>query len=89
MPRTNGNGRHPRKTESITLRVEKNIMDELRDEADQRMESLNTLANQVLKAYVTWHKPAAKAGNHYVPKTLLADIFETLTEEQISQVAEN
>ncbi len=53
------------------------------------MESLNTMANQVLKSYVTWHKPAAKAGNHYVPKTLLADIFETMTEEQIAQIAEN
>ena len=90
MPRLpNDNEKPPRKTESITLRVEKNIMDELRNEAEQKMESLNTMANQVLKSYVTWHKPAAKAGNHYVPKTLLADIFETMTEEQIAQVAEN
>ena len=89
MPRSHGNGKSPRKTESITLRVEKNILDELRDEAEHKMESLNTLANQVLKSYVTWYKPAAKAGNHYVPKTLLADIFETMTEEQISQIAEN
>ena len=79
----------PRKTESITLRVEKNIMDELRNEAEQKMESLNTMANQVLKSYVTWHKPAAKAGNHYVPKTLLTDIFETMAEEQIALVTEN
>ena len=89
MPRSYGNIKPHRKTESITLRVEKNILDELRDEAEHRMESLNTMANQVLKSYVTWHKPAAKAGNHYVPKTLLADIFETMTEEQIAQVAEN
>ena len=89
MPRPNENRKAPRKTESITLRVEKNILDELRDEAEHKMESLNTMANQVLKSYVTWHKPAAKAGNHYVPKTLLADIFETMTEDQISQVAES
>lgn len=89
MPRPYGNEKLPKKTESITLRVEKNILDELRDEAEQKMESLNTMANQVLKSYVTWHKPAAKAGNHYVPKTLLADMFETMTEEQIAQIAEN
>ncbi|HYO05667.1 MAG TPA: hypothetical protein VER14_01620 [Phototrophicaceae bacterium] len=89
MPRTNGNGKPHRKTESITLRVEKNIMDELRNEAEQRMESLNTLANQVLKSYVTWHKPAAKAGNYNVPKTLLTDMFEALTEEQIARITEN
>ena len=88
MPRTNGNEKPHRKTESITLRVEKNIMDELRNEAEQRMESLNTLANQV-KSYVTWHKPAAKAGNYNVPKTLLTDMFEALTEEQIARITEN
>ncbi len=89
MPRPNGSGKPPRKTESITLRVEKNILDELRNDAEQKMESLNTLANQVLKSYVTWHKPAAKAGNYYVPKTLLTDIFETMAEEQIAQITEN
>jgi len=89
MPRPNGNEKPPRKTESITLRVEKNVMDELRDEADHKMESLNTLANQVLKSYVTWHKPAAKAGTYNVPKTLLTDIFEALTEEQIAKITEN
>ncbi len=89
MPRTNDHEKPLRKTESITLRVEKNVLDELRDEAEQKMESLNTMANQVLKSYVTWHKPAAKAGNHYVPKTLLTDIFETMTEEQIAHIAEN
>ena len=71
------------------MRVEKNIMDELRDEAEHKMESLNTLANQVLKSYVTWHKPAAKAGNCNMPKTLLADMFEALTEEQIAKITEN
>ncbi len=89
MPKPNDSGKHPRKTESITLRVEKNVLDELRNEAEQKMESLNTMANQVLKSYITWHKPAAKAGNYYVPKTLLTDIFETLTEEQIEQITEN
>ncbi len=89
MPRPSDIGKHPRKTESITLRVEKNILDELRNDAEQKMESLNTLANQVLRSYVTWHKPAAKAGNYNVPKTLLTDMFEALTEEQIAKITEN
>ena len=89
MPMPNGNVKPPRKTESIALRVEKNILDEMRNDAEQKMESLNTSANQVLKSYVTRHKPAAKAGNYYVTKTLFIDIFETMTEEQIAQIAEN
>lgn len=47
------------------------------------------MANQVLKSYVTLHKPAAKAGNYNVPKTLLTDMFEALTEEQIARITEN
>ena len=44
--------------ESITLRIDKSILDELRNEAEQKMESLNTLSNQILKSHVVWHKPA-------------------------------
>lgn len=31
-----------KETESITLRIDKNILDELRNEAEQKMESINT-----------------------------------------------
>jgi hypothetical protein len=33
-------------------------------------------------------KPANKAGIVYTPNTLLTDVFEVLTEEQIIQVSE-
>ncbi len=88
-PRLNDKEKSVIKTESITLRVEKSILDELRNEATHKMESLNTLSNQILKSYITWHKPASKAGNYYVPKTLITDIFEAMTEEQIGRITEN
>ncbi len=89
MPKLNRKKGNKIESESITLRVEKDVLSELRSEADQRMEILNTLSNQKLKSYVRWHKPANKAGIVYTPKTLLTDVFEMLTEEQIIQVTEN
>jgi hypothetical protein len=89
MPKLNRKKGNKIESESITLRVEKDVLSELRSEAEQRMESLNTLSNQILKSYVIWHKPANKAGIVYTPKTLLTDVFEMLTEEQIIQVTEN
>lgn len=34
-------------------------------------------------------RPATKAGSFYIPKPLLADVFDILTEEQIIQVTKN
>ncbi len=90
MSRKNNNNDGNRiKSESITFRIDKNILEDLRDEAEQKMASINTLANQVLKTHVIWHKPAIKAGAFYAPKTLLTDIFEILTEEQMERITEN
>lgn len=76
------------KSESITLRIEKLILDELRSEADQRMESVNTLVNQIIKSYIQWHKPAKKAGLGYFSKVLLAKSMNHLTDEKVIQITE-
>ena len=76
-------------SESITLRFDKTTMNELRNEAEQKMESVNTLLNQIVKSYTKWHKPAKMAGLIYINKFLYRDIVEHLTEEQIKSIAEN
>ena len=76
-------------SESITLRFDKTTMNELRNEAEQKMESVNTLLNQIVKSYTKWHKPARMAGLIYINKFLYRDIVEHLTEEQIKSIAEN
>ena len=75
-------------SESITFRIEKSILDEIRSEADQKMESVNTLVNQIIKSYVQWHKPARKARMGYFPKVLMAKSMDYLTDEQVMQITE-
>ena len=74
------------KSESITFRIEKTILNELRKEAGQRMESVNTLVNQIIKSYLQWHKPAKQAGLGYVSKALMSKTISYLTDEQVVQM---
>ncbi len=88
MPKVKKDVKGNIKSESITFRIEKPILDELRSEADQKMESVNTLVNQIIKSYVKWHKPAKKAGLGYFSKVLLAKSMSHLTDEQVIQITE-
>ena len=74
------------RTESITLRVEKKVLDKLREEANRKMKSVNVLGNQILKFYVNWHSVAVDAGFVYIDKKNLSRIADRLTEEEIDQI---
>jgi hypothetical protein len=75
-------------TESLTIRVDKQILDELRHESDQKLVSPNTLINQALKQYVKWHAYASKAGIFYMSRTLLSSILDELSNEDIVKISE-
>ena len=75
-------------SESITFRIGKTVMGELRQEAEQKMESINTLVNQIIKSYLQWHKPARKAGLGYVSKVLMTKSINHLTDEQVIQMTQ-
>lgn len=75
-------------SESITLRFEKSTLNELRKEAELKLESVNTLMNQIIKSYTLWHKPAASTGLIYINKYLYRDILESLSDEQAKEVAD-
>ncbi|KAA2282016.1 MAG: hypothetical protein AB7V56_01595 [Candidatus Nitrosocosmicus sp.] len=92
MPKTvpnDGNSYHKKMSESITLRFDKLILDELREESELKMESINTLLNQIVKSYIKWHKPSAIAGLIYINKFLYRDIVEQLSNESLNQIVDN
>jgi len=77
-----------RQTESITLRIEKEMLDDLRKESEQKTVSINTLTNQIIKSYIKWYSPAQRAGIMFVPKCLLIPIIDNLAEYQMERLAE-
>ena len=76
-------------SESITLRFDKKTMNELRNEADQKIISVNALLNQIVKSYTKWHKPAKRAGLIYINRYLYKDIVEHIPEDKIKIITDN
>jgi hypothetical protein len=75
------------RTESVSFRIERSALDDLREESKQKTESLNVLMNQIFRFYVDYHKPWILAGNTYFPKGLISKIFDILSDEQIVEIA--
>jgi predicted DNA-binding ribbon-helix-helix protein len=82
-------GRKQRKdTESITFRLERQILNKLRHEAAQKDVSINTLVSQIIKQHGEWHSNAAKAGFVSVRKGFLTRLMEKLPEQEVSFITE-
>jgi hypothetical protein len=77
------------RTESVSFRIERSTLDDLREESKEKIESLNVLVNKILRFHIDFHKPILLVGHIYFPKTLISKIFDMLTDEQIEEVAED
>ncbi|WP_144729887.1 hypothetical protein [Candidatus Nitrosocosmicus arcticus] len=79
----------PTKSEGITFRIPSDSAFKLRQEAEKKQISLNTLVNQILREFVEWHNFAKHSDLSYLSKSLFSAILNELTEERISQIAED
>lgn len=77
------------RTESVSFRIERSTLDELRKESKQKIESLNVLVNQIFRSYIDIHKVHFLAGSAYFSKTFISKIFHILSDEQIVEIAED
>jgi predicted DNA-binding ribbon-helix-helix protein len=78
-----------KKTESITFRLDSDILGNLRQEAKRKDVSVNTLVSQIAKQHTNWHSLAAQAGFIAVRKPLLIKLLESLSDEQIKSIAKH
>jgi predicted HicB family RNase H-like nuclease len=78
-----------KKTESITFRLENEILVSLRQEARRKDVSVNTLVSQIAKQHTHWHSLAAQAGFISVRKPLLTKLFESQNDEEIKSLAKH
>jgi predicted DNA-binding ribbon-helix-helix protein len=76
-----------KKTESITFRLESEILVSLRQEARRKDVSVNTLVSQIAKQHTNWHSLAVQAGFISVRKPLLIKLLESQNDEQIKLLA--
>lgn len=80
--------RYQKKSESVTLRLDKDVLDRLKGEANDKQISFNTLSNQIFKQHLDWHAHAAKAGFITVRKGLIVNMLENMSEQEIVEKAE-
>ena len=72
-----------------TFRLNKDLLDGLKEEAEQKRTSLNTLVSQVLQAHAEYHTFASKGGMISMPKTLLVRVMDKLTDQEVIQLSEH
>src|ERR1051325_11426473 len=75
-------------SESITFRLDSNILNKLHHEAEQKDISVNTLVSHIIRRHIDWHSNAAKAGFVTVRRRLLIDLIGRLAQKEISSIAE-
>lgn len=76
-----------KRTENISFRLNKDIIDELRRDAEQKQINLNTLANQIFDFYVKFGN-SAKAEMITVTKGTSRAIVEGYAEDDLKSIAE-
>lgn len=75
------------KTESITLRLDKRVLDKLRSYSQIEKTSINSVVNQFLQHSVDWDILAAGTGWIPIPKNILVAILDKLDDKTIVEVA--
>jgi uncharacterized protein (DUF4415 family) len=78
-----------KKTESVTLRLDKDVLDRLRKESNDKQISFNTLSNQIFIQHLNWHAHATKAGFISIRKSLLINMLEKMPEQEVLRMAED
>ena len=81
------NTENKKKTLPMTFRIEENIMNKLKDEAQSQDISINTLLNHILKKYVEWDVFMPKIGMIPVSKPIIIEVFKKLNDNDITDIA--
>jgi hypothetical protein len=80
------NGIDAKGSDVISLRINHDVADSLKEEARVDRVSLNVLANNILHNYVKWEKDAKQAGFIPVTKDLLIALLQRIDDKEIVEI---
>ena len=80
--------KRPTEKENITFRLDKDILDRISFEAEQKGASMNSVAQNVFSDYFGWAAYAPKAGMIPIHKTVLSMMVDKLPEKDIIEIAD-
>jgi hypothetical protein len=80
--------KRPIERENITFRLDKEVLERISLEAEQKGVSMNSVAQNVFSDYFGWSAYAPKAGMIPLHKTVLSMMVERLPEKDIIEIAD-
>jgi hypothetical protein len=80
--------KRPTEKENITFRLDKDTLERIDHEAEQKGVSMNSVAQNVFSDYFDWSAYAPKAGMIPIHKTVLSMMVDKLTEKDIIEIAD-
>jgi hypothetical protein len=80
--------KRPVDKENITFRLDKDMLDRISLEAEQKGVSMNSVAQNIISDYFSWSAYAPKAGMIPVHKTVLGMMVNRLPEKDIIKIAD-
>lgn len=75
-----------KRTSVMSFRLDEDIVEALRQEADDEEISLNVLANHVFRRYVEWERDAQKAGFIPITRELLMALINEIDDKRIEEL---
>lgn len=76
-----------KKTETMSFRLDGDILDKLRKESESQGISLNVLANKIFTRYVEWDMFEPKVGMVPIAKPIVSALFQRLSEQETVELA--
>lgn len=73
--------------ENITFRLDTSTLRRLRDDAEEKSASVNSIAQGIFATHYDWTSSASKAGMIPVHKMMLTMILDRLTQDDIKEIA--
>ena len=75
------------KTVNLSCRIDKNVYEELVEDATKKEISLNSLIGNIAKHHITWKRYADEIGFVPITKRMLGKIFKYLDDDDIEKIA--
>ena len=72
---------------TVTVRIDKDILNELQELSRSTGHSLNSTINHLLSQETNWHLHASSAGFFYFPRMLVSDLASKLTDQEVVETA--
>ena len=73
----------------VTITMPTENIDKLQYESETKQVSLNTKINQIIKNHLDWYSNTPIANMSYIPKSIVANAIDQLTEQQLSEFAQS